>query len=201
MKVSLYFCEKEKDMKKFKLLTGLLLLVLFASNTVMAQENKPTKKVKKMSVYSFKVEDSKGSLVDLGSYKGKTLLIVNVASKCGFTKQYTPLEALYQKYKDKGLVILGFPCNQFLSQEPGTNEEIQSFCQLKYGVTFPVFGKIKVNGSGAHPLYKYLKDQTGGGSIKWNFNKFLLDKNGTIIKRYASGDSLEGLEADIQAIL
>lgn len=154
-----------------------------------------------MSVYSFKVEDSKGNLVDLSHYKGKTLLVVNVASKCGFTKQYVPLEALYEKYKDKGLVILGFPCNQFAAQEPGTNEEIQSFCQLKYGVTFPVFGKIKVNGKEAHPLYQYLKEQTGGGSIKWNFNKFLLDKNGNIIKRYVSGDSLEGLEADILAIL
>lgn len=188
-------------MKKLKLLTGLLLMALVASTIALAQTNKPTKKVKKMSVYSFKVEDSKGDLVDLSTYKGKTLLIVNVASKCGFTKQYTPLEAMYKKYEDKGLVILAFPCNQFLFQEPGTNEEIQSFCQLKYGVTFPVFGKINVNGKEAHPLYKYLKDQTGGDSIKWNFNKFLLDKNGKIIKRYASGDSLEGLEADILAIL
>lgn len=197
----MYFCEKEKRMKTVKILTGLLLLASLASTIALAQVNKSTKKVKKISVYSFKVEDSKGSLVDLSNYKGKTLLIVNVASKCGFTKQYTPLEALYQKYKEKGLVILGFPCNQFLSQEPGTNEEIQSFCQLKYGVTFPVFGKINVNGKEAHPLYQYLKDQTGGGSIKWNFNKFLLDKNGTIIKRYVSGDSLAGLEADILAIL
>jgi len=197
----MYFCEKEKRMKTVKILTGLLLLASLASTIALAQVNKSTKKVKKMSVYSFKVEDSKGSLVDLSNYKGKTLLIVNVASKCGFTKQYIPLEALYKKYKEKGLVILGFPCNQFLSQEPGTNEEIQSFCQLKYGVTFPVFGKINVNGKEAHPLYQYLKDQTGGGSIKWNFNKFLLDKNGTIIKRYVSGDSLAGLEADILAIL
>jgi len=197
----MYFCEKLITMKKFKLLTGLFLLALVASTIALAQTNKPTKKVKKMSVYSFKVEDSKGDLVDLSTYKGKTLLIVNVASKCGFTKQYTPLEAMYKKYEEKGLVILAFPCNQFLFQEPGTNEEIQSFCQLKYGVTFPVFGKLNVNGKDAHPLYKYLKDQTGGDSIKWNFNKFLLDKNGNIIKRYASGDSLEGLEADIQAIL
>lgn len=188
-------------MKNLKILTGLLLWALLTSITAVAQENKSSKKVKKMSVYSFKVEDSKGNLVDLSHYKGKTLLVVNVASKCGFTKQYVPLEALYEKYKDKGLVILGFPCNQFAAQEPGTNEEIQSFCQLKYGVTFPVFGKIKVNGKEAHPLYQYLKEQTGGGSIKWNFNKFLLDKNGNIIKRYVSGDSLEGLEADILAIL
>lgn len=154
-----------------------------------------------MSVYNFTVENSKGGSVELSDYKGKTLLIVNVASKCGFTKQYTPLEALYQKYKDKNFVILGFPCNQFAGQEPGTNEEIQSFCKLNYGVTFQVFGKIKVNGKEAHPLYQYLKEQTGDASIKWNFNKFLIDKNGKIIKRYASGDSLEELETDIKAIL
>jgi len=188
-------------MKRIQLIASLLFLVLFAGTNANAQDNKSTKKVKKMSVYSFKVEDSKGNVVDLSSYKGKTLLIVNVASKCGFTKQYAPLEALYEKYKDQGLVILGFPCNQFAAQEPGTNEEIQSFCQLKYGVTFPVFGKIKVNGKEAHPIYQYLKEQTGGGSIKWNFNKFLLDKDGNIIKRYLSGDSLEGLETDIKAIL
>jgi glutathione peroxidase len=197
----MYFCKKENKMKNSKLLTGLFILALLVTITAFGQGNPSTKKVKKMSVYSFKVEDSKGTLVDLSNYKGKTLLIVNVASKCGFTKQYTPLEALYEKYKDKGLVILGFPCNQFLNQEPGTNAEIQSFCQLKFGVTFPVFGKINVNGKDASPLYKYLKEQTGGGAIKWNFNKFLLDKNGNIIKRYVSADSLEGLEADILKIL
>lgn len=188
-------------MKRIKMIAGLMAMVILTGALVHAQDTKTTKKVKKMSVYSFKVEDSKGKTVQLSDYKGKTLLIVNVASKCGFTKQYTPLEAMYEKYKDKGLVILGFPCNQFLSQEPGTNEEIQSFCKLNYGVTFPVFGKIKVNGKDAHPLYQFLKDQTGGKSITWNFNKFLIDKNGNIIKRYASGDSLEGLEADILAIL
>lgn len=154
-----------------------------------------------MDVYSFNVENSKGQTVSLADYKGKTLLIVNVASKCGFTKQYKPLEALYEKYADKDFVILGFPCNQFAGQEPGSNEEIQSFCQLNYGVTFPVFAKIKVNGKEAHPLYQYLKEQTGGARIKWNFNKFLIDKEGHIVKRYASSDSLEGLEVDIQAIL
>jgi glutathione peroxidase len=187
-------------MKTFKVLS-LILLTLLVVTTVGARNEKSINNAPKMSIYSFKVEDSKGNLVDLGTYKGKTLLIVNVASKCGFTKQYTPLEALYEKYKDKGLVILGFPCNQFAGQEPGTNEEIQAFCSLKYNVTFPIFGKIDVNGKDAYPLYVYLKDQTGGGAISWNFNKFLLDKSGKIVKRYASGDSLEGLEADIQAIL
>jgi len=158
-------------------------------------------KTKSMSVYNFTVQNSKGEAVKLSDYKGKTLLIVNVASKCGFTKQYKPLEVMYEKYKDKDFVILGFPCNQFAGQEPGTNDEIQSFCQLNYGVTFPVFGKLKVNGKEAHPLYQYLKEQTGGKSIKWNFNKFLIDKDGKVIKRYLSGDSLEGLETDIKAIL
>jgi glutathione peroxidase len=179
-------------MKKFKILSLLLAMALLNTALTSAQENK---------IYSFKVEDSKGKTIQMSDYKGKTLLIVNVASKCGFTKQYTPLEALYEKYKDKGLVILGFPCNQFAGQEPGTNEEIQQFCTLNFNVTFPVLAKINVNGSKAHPMYVYLKDQTGGGAIKWNFNKFLLDKKGNIVKRYDSGDSLEGLEADIKGIL
>lgn len=187
-------------MKKFKVLSALLLALLVVP-AIGAKKEKSTSNATKMSIYSIKVEDSKGNLVDLGTYKGKTLLIVNVASKCGYTKQYGPLQALYEKYKDKGLVILGFPCNQFAGQEPGSNEEIQAFCSLKYNVTFPVFGKLNVNGSDAHPLYVYLKDQTGGGAISWNFNKFLLDKSGKIVKRYASGDSLEALEADIQSVL
>jgi glutathione peroxidase len=196
----MYFCKKQNTMKTFKLLS-VIVLALLVVPAIDAKKNKSINNEPKMNIYTFKVEDSKGNLVDLSTYKGKTLLIVNVASKCGFTKQYTPLEALYEKYKDKGLVILGFPCNQFAGQEPGTNEEIQAFCSLKYNVTFPVFGKIEVNGKDAHPLYVYLKDQTGGGAISWNFNKFLLDKSGKIVKRYASGDSLEGLEADILAIL
>lgn len=186
-------------MKQFRILTILLVLGLAVPFTTGAK--KPQNKSTNMSIYAFKVEDSKGKTVQLSAYQGKTLLIVNVASKCGYTKQYTPLEALYEKYKDKGLVILGFPCNQFGGQEPGTNEEIQEFCSLKFNVQFPVMGKIEVNGKDAHPLYVYLKEQAGGGAISWNFNKFLIDKNGKIVKRYASGDSLEALEADIQAIL
>jgi len=178
-----------------------LLSLVFLLATFVNSKNPVKLKTKTMSVYNFTVENSKGDKVNLADYKGKTLLIVNVASKCGFTKQYKPLEALYEKYKDKDFVILGFPCNQFAGQEPGSNEEIQSFCQLNYGVTFPVFGKLKVNGKEAHPLYVYLKEETGGGRIMWNFNKFLIDKNGKIIKRYLSGDSLEKLETDINAIL
>lgn len=152
-------------------------------------------------LYGFTFENSKGKTVKMSDYKGKTLLIVNVASKCGYTKQYGPLEEMYKNYKEKDFVILGFPCNQFAGQEPGTNEEIQNFCQLNYGVTFPVFAKIDVNGKEAHPLYKYLKEKTGGDAIKWNFNKFLIDKKGNIVKRYSSGDSLKDLENDIKTIL
>lgn len=185
-------------------ITGLLgaAFFLMVSFDVLAQSNvgNPINTKNKM-IYNFTVEDSKGQAVSLSDYKGKTLLIVNVASKCGYTKQYAPLEAMYQRLKEKGFVILGFPCNQFAGQEPGTNEEIQAFCQLNYGVQFPVFAKLNVNGSDAHPLYTYLKAETGGDRIKWNFNKFLIDKAGNVIRRYASGDDLEALEQDIIKIL
>lgn len=192
-------------MNNYKLRTiGLLgvVFLLMASLDVLAQSNvgKPINTEKQM-IYNFTVEDSQGQAVTLSDYKGKTLLIVNVASKCGYTKQYAPLEAMYQRLKEKGFVILGFPCNQFAGQEPGTNEEIQAFCQLNYGVQFPVFAKLNVNGSDAHPLYTYLKAETGGDRIKWNFNKFLIDKAGNVIRRYASGDDLEALEQDIIKIL
>lgn len=192
-------------MNKYKLrITGLLgvAFLLMASLDVLAQSNagKPINTEKQM-IYNFTVEDSQGQTVSLSDYKGKTLLIVNVASKCGYTKQYAPLEAMYQRLKARGFVILGFPCNQFAGQEPGTNEEIQAFCQLNYGVQFPVFAKLNVNGSDAHPLYTYLKAETGGDRIKWNFNKFLIDKAGKVIRRYASGDDLEALEQDIIKIL
>ena len=183
------------------LVFGLVLLV----TAVQCQNSSKSKEMKKKSdgtsIYQFSFEDSKGKVVSMSDYKGKTLLIVNVASKCGFTKQYAPLEAMYKKLADKGFVILAFPCNQFLGQEPGTNEEIQEFCSSTYGVEFPVFGKIQVNGSGAHPLYVWLKAQTGNGAIKWNFNKFLIDKEGKMVKRYDSGDSLDALEKDVIAIL
>lgn len=179
--------------KQFTLLTALLLWSLSLS----AQA--PTAST--AGFYDLRVQDGQGKCLNMADFKGKTLLIVNVASKCGYTKQYTPLEALYKQYKNRDFLILGFPCNQFANQEPGTNEEIQAFCQLNYGVTFPILGKIEVNGSGAHPLYVYLKDATGGGPIRWNFNKFLVDKAGNVVKRYQSGDSLDELEEDIKAIL
>ncbi len=140
------------------------------------------------SIYNFEVKTIKGEKVSLGKYKGKTLLIVNTASKCGFTPQFEGLEELYNRFKDRGFVILGFPCNQFANQEPGDEQSIQDNCLLNYGVTFPMFSKIDVNGNNAHPLYKYLKDKKKGllsKKIKWNFTKFLIDKEGQPIARFS----------------
>ena len=143
-------------------------------------------------LYDLSVKDIKMNTVDLSSFKGKTLLIVNVASKCGFTPQYKDLQNLYDKYQDQGFEVLGFPCNQFGAQEPGTNEEVQSFCELKYNVSFKMFDKIDVNGSDASPLFKYLKHESPGilgtEAIKWNFTKFLVNKDGQVVMRFASKD-------------
>jgi len=157
-----------------------------------------------MSVYDFTVTNNKGEAVSMSEYKGKVLLIVNVASKCGYTKQYAGLQALYEKYKDNGFVILGFPCNQFAGQEPGSDEEILSFCQINFGVTFPLFKKINVNGKDADPLYVYLRDQAEGETgnrIKWNFNKFLIDREGSVLKRYESKTTPEELDNIIAGLL
>ncbi|MBF0107013.1 MAG: glutathione peroxidase [Deltaproteobacteria bacterium] len=152
-------------------------------------------------LYTFKVKNIQGTTQQLSQYKGKLLLIVNTASRCGFTPQYTGLEALYQKYKNKGLEILAFPCNQFGSQEPGTHEEIAAFCDLNYKTTFPLFEKIDVNGPKAHPLFKYLTGALPGllgtQNIKWNFTKFLIDRDGTPLKRFAPGDRPQKIEKDI----
>jgi len=159
----------------------------------------------KMPIYDFEVTTIEGQKTTLAEYKDKVILIVNVASKCGFTYQYEGLEALYKKYKDKGFVILGFPCNQFSDQEPGSNEQIKSFCSLTYGVSFPMFSKIDVNGENTHPLYAYLKkEQTGilgSEGIKWNFTKFLVNKNGVVIERFASATKPEDIEKDIIGLL
>ncbi len=138
------------------------------------------------SIYDIKLKDIDGKETTLAAYKGKAVLVVNVASKCGLTPQYKGLEALYLKYKDKGLVVLGFPCNQFGGQEPGTNEEIKQFCSSKYDVTFPMFDKLDVNGDKRHPLYVALagKDSPYPGDIKWNFGKFLIGKDGKILHRF-----------------
>ena len=139
------------------------------------------------SIYDIAVKDIDGKDTTLAAYKGKVVLIVNVASKCGFTPQYKNLEAVYKKYKDQGFVILGFPCNQFGGQEPGTNEEIKTFCSRKYSVTFPLYAKISVKGADQAPLYAYLTKDTGAGiagEIKWNFTKFLVDRNGNVVQRF-----------------
>jgi len=158
-----------------------------------------------MSIYDFKAKSIDGKEASLDAFHGNVVLIVNVASKCGFTPQYTGLEALYQKYKDQGFVVLGFPCNQFGSQEPGAEAEILSFCNLEYGVTFPLFSKIDVNGASAHPLYGYLKSAKPGilgtEGIKWNFTKFLIDRNGEPIHRYAPTDKPDAIDSDVKAAL
>ena len=156
-------------------------------------------------IYDFSARDIDGNERSLAEWKGKVVLVVNVASKCGFTPQYKGLEALYEKFKDKGLVVLGFPCDQFGHQEPGDEAEIRNFCSLNYDVKFPLFAKIEVNGANAHPLYKYLKAQAkgllGSESIKWNFTKFLVDREGNVLRRYASADAPEKIGKDLAAYL
>ncbi|MBR4512432.1 MAG: glutathione peroxidase [Bacteroidales bacterium] len=180
-----------------------------------------------VTIYDFKALDNKGEEVDMAQYRGKVLMIVNTASKCGFTPQYDGLEALYQKYKEQGLVILGFPCDQFKHQEPGSDEEIAEFCRVNHGVTFPLMRKIEVFGENAHPIFKYLTEQVPDekvsglkdkavmkmvdslsksdgreeGGVRWNFTKFLISKDGSVIKRYAPVAKPEDMEADIEAML
>lgn len=156
-------------------------------------------------VYGFSATDAKGATVTLDSYAGQVLLIVNTASKCGFTPQFAGLEELYNQYRDKNFSILGFPCNQFGKQDPGNNDEIMEFCQLNYGVSFPMFGKIEVNGKDAEPLFKHLKAAAPGAlgseGIKWNFTKFLVNREGEVIKRYAPSTKPAAIAADIEALL
>jgi glutathione peroxidase len=157
------------------------------------------------TVYDFEANLLDGTPQKLDAYRGKLLLIVNVASKCGFTPQYEGLEALHHANKDKGFEILGFPCNQFGHQEPGDADAIRNFCSTKYGVTFPLFAKIDVNGADAHPLYKFLKHAApgvlGSEAIKWNFTKFLVDREGKVVRRYASADSPEKVGKDVGDLL
>lgn len=157
-----------------------------------------------MNIYDFKVRNAKGVEVPMTEYQGKVLLIVNTATGCGFTPQYEGLQNLYDKYKDKGLEILDFPCNQFGHQAPGTEEEIQEFCTLKYKTTFPLFAKIDVNGKNAAPLFTYLKNQKGGflgDDIKWNFTKFLVSRDGKVVERYAPVTKPAKIENDILKLL
>ena len=157
------------------------------------------------TIYDFDAQNIHGEMVPLRQYEGKVLLIVNTASACGFTPQFAGLEDLHKQYADQGLVVLGFPCNQFGSQDPGSNDEIASFCQLNYGVSFPMMAKIEVNGSGAHPLYQWLASEApgllGSKAIKWNFTKFLVGKDGRVLRRYAPQDAPKKLGKDIEAAL
>ena len=199
-----------------------IVVALFLMTTVYAQNTKEM-----ATIYDFKALNNKGEEVDMAQYKGKVLMIVNTASKCGFTPQYDGLEALYKKYKDQGLVILGFPCDQFKHQEPGTDEEIAEFCRLNHGVTFPLMKKIDVFGENAHPIFKYLTQQVPTeevhglkdkatmklvdglsksegreeGGVRWNFTKFLISKDGSVIKRFAPVAKPEDMEAEIENML
>ena len=157
------------------------------------------------SIYDFEAESITGARAQLASQRGKVLLVVNTASKCGFTPQFAGLEDLWQTYRDQGLVVVGFPSNQFGAQDPGANDEIQSFCELNYGVSFPMMGKVDVNGDNAAPLWKWLTAEAPGilgtKAIKWNFTKFLVGKDGKVVKRFAPNDSPESLRGDIEAAL
>lgn len=157
-----------------------------------------------MNFYEFEANKLNGESSKMDEYKGKTVIVVNTASKCGLTPQYEGLEKMYSKYKDKGLVILGFPCNQFGKQEPGGADDIQEFCQVNYGVSFPIYEKVDVNGASAHPIFKYLKSELGGflgSKIKWNFTKFVIDKDGKPVKRFAPTTKPESMEAYIEKII
>lgn len=205
----------------YKLFTCItVLLITFMSGCAQNKE-------KMVTIYDFKALDNKGEEVDMAQYRGKVLMIVNTASKCGFTPQYDGLEALYQKYKEQGLVILGFPCDQFKHQEPGSDEEIAEFCRVNHGVTFPLMKKTEVFGENAHPIFKYLTEQVPDekvsglkdkavmkmvdslsksdgreeGGVRWNFTKFLISKDGSVIKRYAPVAKPEDMESDIEAML
>jgi glutathione peroxidase len=157
------------------------------------------------TVFDFTAQDIAGKDVDLSQYKGKVLLIVNTASKCGFTPQYKGLQGIFEQYRERGFEVLGFPCNQFGHQEPGDEAAISEFCELNFGVDFPLFGKIDVNGDDAHPLYRHLKEEApgllGSKAVKWNFTKFLVNRDGQVVKRYAPTDKPESLAKDIEKLL
>jgi glutathione peroxidase len=157
------------------------------------------------TAYDFTAKDITGADVPLSTFAGKALLVVNTASKCGFTPQYDGLEALHRDLGDKGLVVIGFPCNQFGAQEPGDAAEIANFCKLTYDVSFPMMAKVEVNGDGAHPLYKWMKGEAkgllGSESIKWNFTKFLIDRTGKVVRRFAPNDAPAAMRKDIEAVL
>ncbi len=181
----------------------ILLTSLIVTMLAYAKSNEQSK-IEEKSFYDFSATSIDGKEISMSDYKGKVVLVVNVASKCGFTPQYEGLQALYNKYEKDGLVILGFPSNQFANQEPASDEDIKEFCTLNYGVSFPMFSKIDVNGNNTHPLYGFLKSQQSGfpgDAIKWNFTKFIVDKEGNVVKRVSSSTKPEKMEDDIVALL
>lgn len=197
-----------KNFVKSLLASGLAVSVVAGAQSALTTNavqsaNKQEASMEK-TIYDFTVKNNAGEDVAMSDFKGRVLLIVNTASKCGFTKQYKGLEALHRKYAGRGLTVLGFPCNQFGGQEPGTAAEIASFCELNFGVTFPLMSKIKVNGKEADPLYVFLKERAPGdvtSAIKWNFTKFLVSRDGLKITRHASADTPEALEKPIEALI
>jgi glutathione peroxidase len=187
-------------MKKTNIIIGMVLLMV----SITGCTNLKQEKNMSSEFYTFSAISLDGKEIKMDSYKGKYVIVVNTASKCGFTPQYAGLEKLYEKYKDKGLVILGFPCNQFGGQEPGDESSIAEGCVMNYGVTFQMFSKVDVNGKNAHPLFKYLKSElpgTMGGRIKWNFTKFLVDPSGKPIKRFAPTDTPEDMDKYLETII
>jgi glutathione peroxidase len=172
---------------------------------VIITEDEVEKRGHVMSIYKYRAKTIDGEEISLKQFEGKALLIVNTASKCGFTPQFKELQGLSETYKDKGLVVLGFPCNQFMNQDPGNENEIKAFCELNYGVTFPMFAKVDVNGVQAHPLFIYLRKQTPGilgfDTIKWNFTKFLVDSKGNVVKRYSPTTKPNEIVKDIEVLL
>jgi len=182
----------------------LIMMVILINYNVFAINNAGKENMSN-SIYDFTAELITGEIISLDEYRGQIVLIVNTASKCGFTPQYADLQELYEKYKDRGFVVLGFPCNQFNNQEPGSDKDILEFCSLNYGVDFPMFAKIDVNGENTHPLYRFLKDSApgllGSKTIKWNFTKFLISAEGTVLKRYGSKVPPGKIEPDIVKLL
>jgi glutathione peroxidase len=196
---------RSEHMKKYVTLSALAVLIIASAALALTWEGSAAmdEKMAEKSVLDFTMKNIDGEDVKLNAYGGKVLLLVNVASKCGYTPQYKGLEAVYEKYKEQGLVVMGFPANNFFWQEPGTNEEIKTFCSTKYNVTFPMFAKISVKGGKIHPLYKFLTSKETNpefsGSISWNFNKFLVDRSGKIVARFGSKDEPESPKV-VQAI-
>jgi len=184
-------------------LLGIAILIISSASLAVTRGNKGGAKMTEKSILEFTLKNIDGQEVKLGDYSGKVLLLVNVASKCGYTPQYEGLESIYRKYKDRGFVVMGFPANNFLGQEPGTNEEIKTFCMTRYNVTFPMFSKISVKGANIHPLYRFLTSKETnpefGGDISWNFNKFLVDRRGKIVDRFGTREKPES-EKVAQAI-